>query len=197
VVLVPVYFDYASSLCYIAHRIALRLEAELEVKMHWRPVQIAAQYKEWAAGRLVGGDVRAKIERVSTETGVALRIPERWLDSRAALEGFVFAEECGRAAAYHQEVFAAAYERGEDIGEHAVLVRAGGAAGLALGRFMEFVATRRAAPQLALIRDEARQLDVAGYPTFLLGEFPLSGIHPFETMKQMVARHIARSRERV
>ncbi len=190
--IVPVYFDYASSLCYIAWRIAARLEAELAATMNWRPVHMAAHHPEWTPGDLIGGDTRAKIERVACETGVALRIPERWCDSRAALEGVMLAEECGCPAAYHREVFTSLYERGDDIGDRTVLVRAGVAAGLPLGRFMEFVATRRGAPRLALIREEAQRLGVTGYPTFLLGEFALTGIQPFETMKLLVARHIER-----
>jgi predicted DsbA family dithiol-disulfide isomerase len=190
-VVIPVYFDYASSLCYIASRIVARLTTEFDVDIRWRPVHIAAHHPEWTQGGLIGGDTRAKIERVSRETEVALHIPERWLDSRAALEGVIFAEECGCASAYHREVFAAVYERGDDCGDRAVLVRAAAAAGLPIGRFMECVATRRAAPQLAAIREEARQVGVAGYPTFLLGEFPLTGIQPAETMKMLLGRHIA------
>jgi predicted DsbA family dithiol-disulfide isomerase len=196
-VIVPVYFDYASSLCYIAWRIAARLEAELGVKMSWRPVHMAARHTEPRPGDLIGGDTRAKIERVAFETGIRLGIPARWCDSRAALEGAVLAEECGCPVAYHREVFAAVYERGDDIGNRTVLVRAAVAAGLPMGRFMEFIATRRGAPRLALIREEAQRLGVTGYPTFLLGEFPLTGIQPLETMTLLVARHIERVRERL
>jgi 2-hydroxychromene-2-carboxylate isomerase len=196
-VVIPVYFDYASSLCYIGWHIAARLAAELEANTRWRPVHIAAQHPEWKQGERIGGAMRAKIERVSDETGIELRIPDRWLDSRAALEGALLAEDCGCAAAYHHEIFAAAYERGDDIGDRAVLVRAATVAGLPMGRFMEFVATRRGAPRLAEVRDEARQLGVVGYPTFLLGEFPLTGIQPYETMKLLVRRHIERTRDRL
>jgi predicted DsbA family dithiol-disulfide isomerase len=196
-VIIPVYFDYASSLCYIAWCIAARLEPELDVTMSWRPLHLPAHHGEWKPGERIDGDARARIERVAGETGISLRIPERWCDSRSALEGAVFAEENGCAAAYHREVFAALYERGDDIGDRTVLVRAAVAAGLPMGRFMEFVATRRAAPQLTLIRDEAQRLGVAGYPTFLLGEFPLTGIQPLETMRLLVARHIERTCERL
>ena len=194
---IPVYFDYASSLCYIAWRISARLEAEFAVTMSWRPVHMAAQGAECKPGDLIAGDTRAKIARVARETGIALCIPERWCDSRAALEGLALAEECGCVAAYHREVFSAAYARGDDIGDRTVLVRAAVAAGLPMGRFMEFIATRRAAPRLALIREEAQRQGVTGYPTFLLGEFPLTGIQPLETMKLLVARHIERTRERL
>jgi predicted DsbA family dithiol-disulfide isomerase len=196
-VIVPVYFDYASALCFIAWRMSARLQAELDVIMRWRPVHIAAQYPSWKQGGLIGGDAREKIERVSHETGVPLRIPARWLDSRPALEGAVFAEEHRRLSDYHDAVFTAAYEHGDNIGDRRVLVRAADAAGLPMGRFMEWVATRRAGPQLAATLEEAREHGVVGYPTFLLGEFPLTGIHPYDTMKLLVARHIERCRDRL
>jgi len=191
-VVIPVYFDYASSLCYIAWRIAAQLAAEVDVEFRWRPIHIAAQRPTWRPGGQIGGDSRTKIERVAQETAITLRIPKRWLDSRAALEGALFAEEYGCVPDYHREVFTAAYEREDDIGDRTVLVRAAAKAGLPIGRFMEFVATRRGAAPLARICEEAHQLGVAGYPTFLLGEFPLTGIQPVETMKLLVTRHIER-----
>jgi len=196
-VVVPVYFDYASALCFIAWRIGLRLEAELAVVMQWRPVHIAAQYPGWTAGRRIDDDARARIARVSVETGVSLRIPACWPESRAALEGSVFARERDRLALYHDAVFAAAYERGEDIGDRAVLVRAAREAGLPLGDFMEAIATRRGAAELAATLDEARQRGVVGYPTFMLGEFPLTGIQTYDTMQRLMLRHLERHGERL
>jgi predicted DsbA family dithiol-disulfide isomerase len=189
-VIIPVYFDYASSLCYIAWRITGRLEAELGVVFHWHPVHIAAQYPQRKQGEVIGDEIRANIERVARETGVTLRIPERWLDSRPALEGALFAEERGAFTAYHRGVFTAGYEHGADIGDRRVLVQIAGAAGLPIGSFMESIATRRAGPQLAAVQNEARRRAIVGYPTFLLGEFPLVGIQPYETMKVLIARHI-------
>jgi predicted DsbA family dithiol-disulfide isomerase len=196
-VVIPVYFDYASSLCYIASRIVARLEAELDVVVRWRPVHIAAQYAQCKHGTLIGGDTRGKIERVAQETGVPLRIPACWLDSQAALEGAFFAEEHGRLPEYHRGVFAAAYEGGEDIGERAILIRVADQAGLPVGQFMECLATRRTAPPLAATLEEARRHGVVGYPTFYLGEFPLTGIQPHDTMRLLFERHVERSRERL
>jgi len=191
-VVIPVYFDYASSLCYIAWRIAERLEAALDIEMRWRPLSIAAQYPRWEYGSLIGGDTRAKIERVAEETGVALRIPERWIDSRAALEGAAFAEGYDCITAYHREVFAAVYEGTADIGDRRVLVHIAERVGLPMEEFAQSLATRRVALQIAANLEEARRYGVTGYPTFLLGEFPLTGIQPFETMRLLFQRHIER-----
>ena len=190
--LIPVYFDYASSLCYVAWQIMRRLEGDLDVVGRWRPVHIVAQQPAWQPGQRLPDAVRANVERVAREAGVAVRIPARWLDSRAALEGALFAEENDRAAAYHAAVFAAAFEAGEDLSDRAVLVRAAAAAGLPVGSFMECIATRRMAPALTAVAQEARRSGVAGFPTFLLGGFPLTGVQAYDTMKLLVERHLAR-----
>ena len=195
-VIVPVYFDYASSLCYIAWRIAAKLTVEVDVEMRWHPVHIAAQHPGWS------GRAASLVEtRVPKSSAWRRRrqsryvYPKHWLDSRAALEGVLFAEEHGCATAYHREVFAAAYEREEDIGDRAVLVRAAANAGLPIGRFMESVATRRGASSLALIREEAQQLGVVGVSDLPAWRVSSRGIQPYETMKLLVARHVERTRD--
>lgn len=196
-IVVPVYFDYASSLCYVAWRIVAVLDAELDVAFDWRGVMIAAQYPAWKPGDRIREEIRVNIERVAHEADVTLRIPERWLDSRAALEGAVFAAQHGCAAAFHDGIFRAAYEHGEDIADKRVLIHIAAASGLPVGSFMEHIATRRAAPWLAATLEEARAHGISGYPTFLLGEFPLIGVQPYATMKQLIARHLEHSRQRL
>ena len=195
-VVVPVYFDYASSLCFIAWRIAERLETQLDVVMRWRPLPLTAQYPAWRPGARLPPEVCARVARVAKETEVALRIPPRWLDSRAALEGAIFAEAQGRGRAYHEAIFRAVYEDGADLGDPAVLRCAASAAGLAAEAFDGWLAGGRGAGTLAMLLREARELGIVGYPTFLLGEFPLTGIQPYDTMRLLLARHIVRSRER-
>jgi len=191
---IPIYFDYASSLCYVAWQIMGRLESDLDVVGRWRPVHIAAQHPDWQPGLSLPDAARANVERVAREAGVALRIPARWLDSRAALEGALFADEHDRAAAYHAAVFQSVFEAGDDVSERAVLVRAATAAGLPVGSFMECIATRRMAPALAAVAHEARRHGVAGFPTFLLGGFPLTGVQAYDTMKLLIDRHLRRHR---
>ena len=57
---IPIYFDYASTLCYIAWRIVTPLEDELGFEALWKGVPIAAR------------DFRAKPGRVLGERGVAV-----------------------------------------------------------------------------------------------------------------------------
>ena len=192
---IPVYFDYASTLCFVAWRAVAPLETRLDVMLRWLPVHIAAQSAAITPGTAIPPEVRDRVQRVAADLGVAVRVPERWLDSRAALEGAVFADRAGRARAYHEGLFRAIYEAGQDLADRRTLVRVAGEAGLPIGTFMEFIATRKGAPQLAANADDARQRGVAGYPAFLLGDCPLTGIQSPETMEMLVGRHLARVRE--
>ncbi|MGH9429710.1 MAG: hypothetical protein ACRD2L_25780, partial [Terriglobia bacterium] len=45
--------------------------------------------------------------------------------------------------------------------------------------------------------EEARTFQVVGYPTFMLGAFPLIGIQPAETMRLLIQRYVEKAREQV
>src|SRR2546430_15238218 len=114
-VVIPIYYDYASSLCYVAKKVMEQLEGQLEIELVWKGVQVSRRHPGWKNGEMIGDEARGKIFRVAHETGVALRVPDRWLDSASALEGAEFAREQGKFAAYHNAVFAAVFEEGKDI----------------------------------------------------------------------------------
>ena len=191
-VVIPVYFDYASSLCFIASVIGSQLEADLDIRLEWRPVEIASHHPSWRAGALIPADVRANILRVASETGVALDPPLRWLDSRAAALGACFARDHRMFPAYHQRVFAAAFREGRDIGDPNVLDDLAVAAGLPRADFATALQKGTYAGALEASLAEARALGVTGYPTFFLGEFPLSGIQPLPTMRLLFQRYLDR-----
>ena len=196
-VIIPVYYDFASSLCYVAKKVMEQLDGQLDIELLWKGVQIARRHDGWKNGEMIGDEARGKIFRVARETGVELRVPERWLDSAAALEGAEFARERGTFAAYHHHLFSAVYEAGRDIGDRATLLELVEDLGLPVA---EFEHALRAGTFTRRVKDteaEATTFGVVGYPTFMLGEFPLIGIQPAETMRMMIQRYIDKSRQRV
>jgi predicted DsbA family dithiol-disulfide isomerase len=44
---------------------------------------------------------------------------------------------------------------------------------------------------------EATTFGIVGYPTFMLGAFPLIGIQPAETMRLLIQRYVDKAREQV
>jgi len=86
-IVIPVYFDYASTLCYVAWRIVGQLERELDFTALWKGVPISLRNYRTRPGMPLGTLELGKIRNVTAETGVEVEPPARWLDSGKALEG--------------------------------------------------------------------------------------------------------------
>jgi predicted DsbA family dithiol-disulfide isomerase len=187
---IPIYFDYASTLCYVAWRIVRELEPELGFEATWKGVPIALRDPRAKAGRILGETERQKVLMVAAETGIAVAPPTQWIDSTPALEGSEVARDAGAFAAYHEAVFRAAFEERLDIAGTAVLDSIAERAGLDISEFRDALETHRMAARIEAHRREADEFSALGYPTFILGDYPLIGIQPIGTMRQVIARFI-------
>ncbi len=189
-VIIPVYFDYASTLCYIAWRIVRELEPELGFEALWKGVPIVLRDHRAKAGRTLGPQELNKILMVVAETGIEVAPPEQWLDSAAALEGAELAREAGRFAAYHDNVFRAAFDERRDIARPDVLDEIAAQVGLDRARSRADLDAHRMSPAIAAHKREADAFSALGYPTFILGDFPLTGIQPIGTMRMLFTRFL-------
>jgi predicted DsbA family dithiol-disulfide isomerase len=189
-VVIPIYFDYASTLCYVAWRIVREIEDELGFDALWKGVPIELRDFRARAGRSLSERERHKVMSVAAETGVPVTPPEQWLNSRDALEGAELAREAGVFNRYHEAVFRAAFEERRDIARAEVLDEIAARAGMDPQRFRNDIASRRMAYRLDEWRREAEQFSALGYPTFMLGDFAMVGIQPAETMRMLLGRFI-------
>lgn len=196
-VIIPVYYDYASSLCYVAKKVMDQLHGKLEIELLWKGVQITRRHEGWKNGEMIGDEAKGKIFRIAKETGVTLRVPEYWLDSAAALEGAEFAREQGKFAEYHEAVLKAAFEDGKDIGDRPTLISIAERVGLSGSDLQRALETGTFTNRVKETESEAATFNVVGYPTFMLGAFPLIGIQPAETMRLLIQRYIDKAREQV
>ena len=57
-------------------------------------------------------------------------------------------------------------------------------------RFLADLQSERMAPRISENKREADGQSALGYPTFILGEFPLIGIQPKDTMRLIFARYM-------
>ncbi len=188
---VPIYFDYASTLCYIAWRIVSDLERELDFEALWKGVPIAMRDHHAKPGRIVTDRERQKVLMVAAETGIHVAMPPAWLDSTTALAGAELARDSGVFRAYHDAMFQAAFEDRHNIGDYAVVEEIAARAGLDRERFHAAIRSGAAIPRLEANRREADEFSALGYPTFILGDFPLTGIQPIDSMRLILSRFIA------
>jgi predicted DsbA family dithiol-disulfide isomerase len=193
-IVIPIYFDYASTLCYIAWRIIGELRLELDFEPLWKGVPIRWRNYASRPGNALGAVERAKIATVITETGVQVTPPERWIDSEAALLGSELAREAGVFEPFHDRVFRSAFELGLDISHLDRLAEFAAAAGMDSEVFRQGIQERLTEPCLIENKSEADRFSALGYPTFMLGEFPLIGIQPKQTMRLLLARFLSQRR---
>ena len=196
-VIIPIYYDYASSLCYVAKKVMEQLHGKLEIELLWKGVQISRRHQGWKNGEMIGDEAKGKIFRIAKETGVALRVPDHWLDSAAALEGAEFAREQGKFAEYHDAVLSTVFEEGRDIGDLPTLLNLAEKVGLSGSELEQALQAGTFTARVRETESEAATFNVVGYPTFMLGAFPLIGIQPAETMRLLIQRYIDKSREQV
>jgi len=193
-ILVPIYFDYASTLCYIAWRIIGELRLELDFEPLWKGIPIRWRNHSSRPGNALGPLEQAKIATVIAETGVHVAPPGFWIDSEAALMGSELARQAGVFDAFHDSVFRNAFELGHDISRLDRLSEIAAAAGMQVDTFRHAIERRLTMTQLMANKTEADQFSAIGYPSFVLGEFPLIGIQPKETMRLLLSRFLSQRR---
>ena len=191
-IVIPIYFDYASTLCYVAWRIVGQLERELGFTALWKGVPIALRNYRTRPGLPLGPLELETIRNVAAETGIAVEPPALWLDSDKALHGSELARAAGAFAEYHDAVFRAAFEQRVDIGDIELLSAIAALAGMKPAHFRDEIERGRMAARIAANKAEADSFSALGYPSFILGDFPLTGIQPIETMRSLLMRFIQR-----
>src|SRR5881392_4167385 len=134
-IIVPIYFDYASTLCYVAWRIVSELCLELDFEPLWKGVPIRWRNVASSPGKALGAVERAKIATVIAETGVQVTPPEYWIDSDAALIGSELARQTGAFEFFHDSVFRSAFELGLDISNPGRLAEIAARAGMNVDSF--------------------------------------------------------------
>lgn len=184
---VPLYYDFASSLCYVAHRVLPRCEAriaELGIALVWTPLDLGRLVGGYSRGAEVHAVRRENAARVAHELGVPLSVPRVWPDSRALAAAALLAEPLGRGASWRERAFSAVFEEGR------LEVDAEAAAALAheLALDLAPAAIAGALPALDTLTERAREQQVSGVPTFLLGRWPFGGIQSDDTMLRVLER---------
>lgn len=204
-----VYYDFASSLSYVAHRVLARIGRELaeeRIELRWKAIDLTG-IGRFQRGRLLDPVRRRSLIEVATALDVELDPPARWPDSRLAGEVALtldLAIDRGLDPAVEREwrrgVFTTFYEQGDrdDLDQLA------GAVEQLFGQFerrghfgkrgVATVDDLAAGRRLAAATGSAVAAGVEGAPTLMFDAFPLCGIHDEATMLGMIQRYARRRR---
>ena len=189
---VRVYYDFASTLCYVGYRVMARLQSELDalaLDLAWTPLDLVG-ITGWPRGAPVTGPRRDNALRVARELGVDVKMPALWMDSRRAGAIALALAGTPREMAWRERVLSGVYEEGRLLDEPGVLDDFARDLGLELGE-LDVAAAHSA---LAERTREAREAEVTGVPTFMLGPWPIGGIQEESTMKSLLGRWARKQR---
>lgn len=189
---VRVYYDFASSLSYVAHRVMERMAGEiaaLAIDLEWAPLDLT-QITGWPRGAPIEGYRRENSLRVAQELGVEVRLPAQWPDSRSANAVALALAGTPQEPAWRERVYSALHEEGRSFDDPGIVA----ALGRDLGIDAAALADERGLAALAAESALARRANVTGVPTFLLGEWPIGGIQEESVMRSLLERWAAKVR---
>jgi predicted DsbA family dithiol-disulfide isomerase len=189
---IRVHYDFASTLCYVAHRVMERMEPELDmlgIALLWTPLDLTG-IAPFRRGVEIPPVRRANAARVAEELSVPVRIPTVWPDSRALGATVLLAEQEGRADSFRERAFSALHEE-ERAAESTTQVL-----GLArdLGLALEPEDVEASLADLEERTRAATEEGVTGVPTFMLGAWPFGGIQTEDTMRHVLTRYAGKAR---
>ncbi len=185
----PVYYDFASTICYVAHRVLGRLAAridEIGVDLEWRPVDLT-DLTGWRRGAPVTGPGRENALRVAADLQVPARMPGLWIDSRAAHElALALADDPVKEAVWRERVWTAVFEEGRDIGEPDEVER--------LAREVGVSPDLRPMVAIDAVTERAREAGIQAVPSFLIDTWPMGGIQDDQSMTAFFQRYVRKRR---
>jgi predicted DsbA family dithiol-disulfide isomerase len=122
---------------------------------------------------------------------ISIRTPQKLSNSRLALLGGEIAREAGGFEQYHEAVFHAYFQLGEDIGDLAVLLRIAEGAGIGADEFQKSLGEKRFVESLKAAHREAHSRGIAAVPSFvLLNGGIITGVQAYGVMKNMIQQSI-------
>ena len=192
---IPLYYDFASSLCYVTHRVLERMAGDLsalKIQFEWKPVDLT-RLAGWQRGAPVPPNRAINVARVSRELEVPLHMPPTWLDSRDAAAVAIALGPGAREISWRERVWSAVYqeERFDDLASAATSLLPD------LGWTLSDEALARGGEQLEQMTREAHEQMVTGVPTFLLESWPFGGIQNEDTMRSILTRFARKQRKRL
>ncbi len=138
--------------------------------------------------------VKARQERAAAELGLPLGDRTMTYNSRLATELGKWAEDCGKADAFHDAVFKAYFVDGANIAHTDVLVGIAKSVGLSGPEALKILETRAFGQTVDDDWALAGRLGISAVPTFVLDGWTLVGAKPYEALVQFLTDRGVRPR---
>ncbi len=194
-----VYYDYVSPYSYLSTKIVEMLEEQYDIWVDWRGFELRPAWVEfpgwWYAPSASGQrwierrDLVRKYRLAMADTRPPFR-PR----TRPLLKAGEYAKTVGKFGPFQRAVFAAYYDRGEDIRSAGVVARLGESVGLHGRQVVDAMTSATWEPALEQARRDAERDGIFGVPTYKVGSAVIWGRDPVDALREALEAAGARRR---
>ncbi len=132
---------------------------------------------------------RDSVAPLAEQLGVTMNFPPVKPRTRLTHEAAHWARSQNRFDDYHNEIFRAFFDRGEDIGDFEVLIKLALELKIDSNSLRDALVRHEFAASVLADEAEAARLGVSGVPAFIANrKGALSGVQPVENLRKLVER---------
>lgn len=191
------YGDYVCPFSYLLDARLRRLDDDLGLRVHWRPLTVhGAVPSDGLPADQLGREpeeqarLEAEVSRQARELGVELDLPGFVANSHEALQAAEFARDVGEEAfrRAHRAFFRAYFVDGENLGRRETLLEVAADAGLDREGLEHALEDGRYRSELERASEEAERYGIEGTPTLLAGRHKVVGAAPAEVLREAADR---------
>ena len=193
---VTVYYDYICPYCFLGTMRIERLAKEFDMDLEWRGIEIHPEIPTQGVKRsktLRFQQVAQNITEMSQEDRVEITFPGIVTNTRLSLEASEFAKVKDSFSQFHNGVYEAYFQDGENIGKIDVILNIGEKTGLDVIELEECLKKRTMLKKIEENRRGAERDQVMGVPTFIFGLFPVHGVQSLDAFRKIINRAVERS----
>lgn len=126
---------------------------------------------------------------LAQRVGIVMRLPPVQPRTRLAHQAAHWAREQGRFDEYHEGLFTALFERGEDIGQVEVLKSLASSLGMDAQSLDEALAARKFEPSVLADEELAARLGIRGVPAFVANRaVATTGVQPSSELRRLIEK---------
>ncbi len=178
---IKVYSDYVCPFCFLGKQPLDRAIAGKDIEVEWMPFELRPFPNEThrPESEYIQKSWQQSVLPMAKALGVEMTLPgiSPMPYTHLAFEGYQFAKEHGKGNEYHEQVFRAYFQKGQDIGDVTVLTQLAGEIGLNEQDYrtaLEFRTYQKA--HQAALNHAYQEAQINVVPTFIIGNRVLRGV---------------------
>lgn len=188
---VQVYYDYVSPYSYLSTKIMDILEAEYEIWVEWRGLELRPEWVEfpkWWYQPTISETRWIERRDLVRKYGIPMadERPTFRPRTRPLLKAGEYAKTQGKFKAFQSAVFEAYFGRAEDIRSERILCTLGEKVGLDGGSLLDAMLSNTYESAIEQYRREAERDRIFGVPTYKIGPVIIWGRDPIQELREAI-----------